>query len=145
MGEKLRACDCGAVMDMRCVVIFEYETDGYLGWVEAWVQCKSCQCHGPECKGESTDAAIAAAIAGWNNRPVEDVLRARVNDLEDVLRSMLAQFEVYTSPFSKQFVNKSFTPDGQEVYILRTVQGKLREVIVRANNLLNAAPDGRHE
>ena len=141
MDEKLRACDCGAVDRLRVGAI---EVD-HSGYYLSSVNCSACRCAGPVVEVKGEEQAIASAIAAWNARPEEDALRARVNDLEDVLRSMLAQFEVYTSPFSKQFVNKSFTPDGQEVYILRTVQGKLREVIVHANNLLNAALDGRHE
>lgn len=86
---ELRACDCGAVdVDSVRVVTFEHETDGYLSWAEAWVQCKSCQRHGPECSSqESTEDAIAAAIAGWNHRPEEDKLRAALSQAQAYMRN----------------------------------------------------------
>ena len=134
--EELRACPfCGGEAEY-----YDGEIDPG-NWCVTYT-CKKCCAEGEQCFGRTLDEARAAAIAGWNARPEEDRLRARVNELEDVLRSMLAQFDVYASPFSDQFVNKPLAPDGRDAYVLRTVQWKLRELIVRAHKLLNAALDG---
>ena len=142
---ELRACDCGAFrgMSVSATDIQEHldQDAPRTVWIGR-VHCPTCGRLGPRGEASTREGAMFAAIAGWNARPEEDRLRARVNELEDVLRSMLAQFDVYASPFSDQFVNKPLAPDGRDAYVLRTVQWKLRELIVRAHKLLNAALDG---
>lgn len=71
---ELRACDCGAVAR-----VWTRNDKTYI----AWVECGYCERRGPMFYGvnESGDKIIAAAIAGWNHRPEEDELRARIAEL----------------------------------------------------------------
>ena len=66
---ELRACDCGAGS-----VVMTYERVNGIRYC-AWAECTWCGRRGPRCGGDTSDAALSAAIAGWNERPVEDALR----------------------------------------------------------------------
>ena len=81
MGEKLRACDCGAedvAVDVTGTFIGDDLHDGFVSRV--W--CGYCNRFGPVFEAETEAEAIAAAIAGWNKRPEEGALRAENKRLE---------------------------------------------------------------
>ena len=67
----MRACDCGAVED---VCIFVVDAGGQM--VTAQARCCACGRRGPRVVCGLEVDARSSAIAGWNERPVEDALRA---------------------------------------------------------------------
>ena len=94
---ELRSCDCGAAGSVGV----EYAEYPARSW--AYMLCGACRRRGPFCEVDAEvsrsdtraaiivamaaarDAAIAAAIAGWNARPEEDRLRAALVQARDAL------------------------------------------------------------
>lgn len=79
MGEKLRACDCGAEDSVEVHAV-GFEERGATGEYQTayggFAQCTKCRRRGPNgAEAASYDEAIAAAVTAWNYRPVEDALR----------------------------------------------------------------------
>ena len=53
-----------------------------------WVYCEKCGAYGPTFDPGSDNYANAKAIAAWNQRPIEDALRARVKELEGEIHDL---------------------------------------------------------